>query len=428
MKKKLTPVIVGIILTSLLYPASAKDSQTLKYSPAKIEAIFLKENLQLIAEKMNISLAEAEITQTKLWDNPELSIGGVNLWSTNTQRQELGAESFPRNMQFSIELSQLIQTANKRSKLVNSMKVSKEIAIQDFEDVLRGLKTELRKLIYEVEYLQSYQRVLFAQEESLEQLIASYQKQVAQGNIAKSELLRLQSGLLEQRNEINETQIALNEQQKSLKSLLNISALHIIEIESNNVTNIDPNQISLASLFETAYEVRPDMKRGKLQTLLYQKILSYEKSQRVPDITLSTSYDRYGGVWKDFFGFGVSFNIPFLNRNQGNIKAAKINIEQSKIIDLQQQNIAQQEITEAFLNYSCAYKFHKEVESNELLTELDSMLELYTKNFLNRNISMLEYLDFMETYKSNKQIKLSSRKNLYSSFEEFQYAVGTEVK
>ncbi|MFG5857232.1 TolC family protein, partial [Dysgonomonas sp. Shenzhen-Wh21] len=58
---------------------------------------------------------------------------------------------------------------------------------------------------------------------------------------------------------------------------------------------------------------------------------------------------------------------------------------------------------------------------------LDDMLGIYTKNFLNRNISMLEYLDFMESYKSNKQIVLLSRKNMYNSFVEFQYAVGTEI-
>ena len=95
-----------------------------------------------------------------------------------------------------------------------------------------------------------------------------------------------------------------------------------------------------------------------------------------------------------------------------NIKAAKINIEQNKLVALQLQNVAEHEIIEAFSNYSRAYKFYEEIEDNDLLTELDEMLE---------------YLDFMESYKSNKQIVLLSRKNMYNSFVEFQYAVGTEI-
>lgn len=428
MKKTPLTVLTGTILVIFTFPVSSQEFQVVKYTPTQIEAIFLEENLQLIAEKMNISLADAEITQAKLWDNPELSVGSVNLWSNSKQRQELGAETFPRNTQFSIELSQLIQTANKRSKLLRSREVSKEIAVRDFEEVLRGLRTELRKRIYELEYLQSHREVLTIQQKSLEQLISACQKQAVQRNIAKSELLRLQSGLLELRSELNETQTALNEQQKSLKSLLNISSLYLVEVEKDDTGSISPDQLSLASLFEIAYEFRPDIKRGQLQTLFYEKALSYEKAQRIPNITMSASYDRYGGVWKDFIGFGISFDLPFLNRNQGNIKAAKIKIEQNTLLELQQQNTAQQEIAEALANYTHAYRFYKEIVQNGLLGELDEMLDIYSKNYLNRNISMLEYLDFMEAYKSNKLIVLSSRKALHSSFEELQFTVGSEIK
>jgi len=182
---------------------------------------------------------------------------------------------------------------------------------------LRGLKIELRKLILETEYLQSYKEVLLGQQNSLEQLISAYKKQTEQRNIAKTELLRLQSGLLELESEMNEIQIALNEQQKNLKSLLSLPSFYIIEIAENSSDIINPNNISLISLLEKAAETRPDIKRQQLQTQFYEKSLLYEKSQRVPDITLSANYDRYGGVWKDFVGLGVSFSLPFLNRNQG---------------------------------------------------------------------------------------------------------------
>ena len=252
MRKLLLSTLPCLILTFFGLPVFAQEFQILKYTPVEIEALFLKQNLQLLAEKMNITLAEAEIAQSKLWDNPQLSIGSMNLWSTAKQREELGG-AFPRNTQFSIELSQLILTANKRNKLINSQKVSREITVLNFEDVLRGLKAEFRKLIYETEYLQSYKDVLSVQQESLELLISAYKRQAELNNIAKNELLRLQSGLIELKNEINETEAALNEQQKNLKSLLNISPFYIIKVENTNFNYIDPNQVSLVSLLEKAH-------------------------------------------------------------------------------------------------------------------------------------------------------------------------------
>lgn len=407
------------------------QSQILRLTPEQVEALFLKQNLELIAEKLNISLADAEIAQAKLWDNPELSISDINLWNTKTQREdlkEMETSRFAKNTQFSIELSQLIQTANKRGKLINREKASKEIAIQEFEEVLRGLKVELRKSISELQYQQSYKKVLDSQANSLSELTEAYKKQVSLGNIAKSELLRLQASLLEVENENNELQMEINEQQKTLKSLLSIEPNIIIEIEEVYTNHTNPENIPLASLLEQATENRPDVKAQRLQVKYHEKSLAYEKAQRVPDITVSANYDRYSGVWKDFVGFGVSFDLPFLNRNQGGIKAAKINKEQSQYLAEQQQNIAQHEVVEAYSNYTMVYNFYNKIKNNELLSEIDKMLNIYTKNLLNRNVGMLEYMDFLDTYKSNKETILSAQKKLDTSFEELQYTVGTEIK
>ena len=427
MKKYLFLFVSLFTLTNLF----AQQGQVLKLTPEQVEAIFIKQNLGLIAEKLNISLADAEIAQAKLWENPELSISDVNLWSTKSQRdgmEEMETSRFAKNTQFSIELSQLIQTANKRGKLINREKASKEIAIQEFEEVLRGLKIELRKSISEIIYMQSYREVLDSQTKSLTELTEAYRKQVALGNIAKSELLRLQASLLEIENESNDLQMEFNEQQKNMKSLLSVEPTVIIEIEEVSISHVNPESISLANLLEQASENRPDVKAQRLQVKYHERSLAYEKAQRVPDLTVSANYDRFGGVWKDFVGFGISFDLPFLNRNQGGIKSAKLNREQSQYLAEQQQNVAQHEVVEAYSNYTMAYKFYNKIQSNELLSEIDKMLGVYTKNLLNRNVSMLEYMDFMDTYKSNKETILSAQKKLDTLFEELQYSVGTEIK
>lgn len=429
-KKKLLLFIIVLPYVSLF----AQNTSTLTLTPGQFEALFLKQNLQLIAEQMNISVADAAVIQARLWDNPELSITSVNLWSTDKQRD--GEDEFippflggiGKNTQFSIELSQLIQTANKRGKLVRKEKIARDIAKEEFEDVLRGLKIELRKSIYEVCYLQSFVKVLCQQQESLEQLIQTYRKSVTEGNIARSELMRLQSSLLEKESAILETQTLINEYQKTLKALINADPLVKLEFKKDIYEPVHPDNISLNTLLSQGLDFRPDVKRQLLTTQYYEKSLAYERSLRVPDLTIHANYDRAGGVWKDFIGFGISIDLPFFNRNQGNIKTAKFMMEQSHYLAEQTKKNVQNELVEAYDNYSQAYEFYKKNHSDDFLQELDPMLEVYSKNLLNRNVSMLEYIDFMETYTTNKQIILTSEKNVNVQFEELQYLTGTEIK
>ncbi|MDR0507243.1 MAG: TolC family protein [Dysgonamonadaceae bacterium] len=407
--------LISWIFLYSIFPLFAQE-QTLKLSLKQTEDLFLKQNLSLIAEQLNVDIADAAIVQAKLWDNPELTIGDVNLWKKGEEKQ------------FSIELSQLIRTANKRQKLVSMEKVSKEMAIRELEETLRNLKVELRKSIYELKYLQMYRKTLDKPHQSLEQLINAYRKQTAQGNTSKNELLRLQSSLLELENEINEVQTGLNEQQKALKSLLNIDPLISIEIAQELPEAVSPDKLTLANLLEIAAEERSDIKYRQLEVKYHEKSLIYEKALRVPDITLSAGYDRLGGVWNDFIGLGISMELPVFNRNKGNIQASRLNIEKSKQLSQQQLKTIHYEVVASFDNYNQAYWFYEKISNNELLSELDNMLDVYSKNMLNKNINMLEYLDFMEAYKNNKQTVLLAVKNMQISFAELQYSVGQEIK
>lgn len=411
----------------------AQEQVVLKLTPEQVEALFIQQNLALIAERLNIDLADAAITQAKLWNNPSLSIDQVNLWSSSRQRE--GEDevipplfgTFGKNTQFSVELSQLIMTAGKRGKLVNMEKVSKEIALQEFEELLRGVKLELRQSVNELIYLQAYQKVLHDQENSLGLLVEAYKRQTEKGNMSKNELLRLKASLLEIKNEANEIQSDLLQRQKELKILLNVQPTVLLVIDDQGNALKDPASFSLLGLIDLSIESRPDIKASLLKMKYYDKSLAYEKAQRVPNLNINATYDRSGGVWKNFYGFGVGFDLPFLNRNQGAIKIARINMEQSQHLAKQQENIALNEVAEAFGNYKLSYQFYKEMVDDDFSADLEQLFEAHTKNLLNKNISMLEFLDFSNAYRSNKQTILTAYKKLHLNFEELQYSVSTEI-
>ena len=425
--------LISIILLCIviLFPCKHKvlAQDTLKINIEQAENRFLENNLQLLAERYNIDIADAAIVQAKLLNNPTIGVRDVNFWRSNAA-EELGISpaSFGNRIVFSLELEQMISTAGKRRKLVNLEKVSKEIAIQEFEVLLLGIKTALRSILHETVYLQSYLDIIQAQQETVKSLVEIFKHQTSQGNIAKSELIRLQSSSIELETEANEIRTALNRQYKELKTLLNVTPQTNILILSADLTAKNPDEILLADLLERAKYSRPEFLLSDLNIQYNEKLLVYEKSLRSPDVLLSVNYDRYGGVWKNFVGIGVSVDIPVFNRNQGNIKMAKLRIEQSNYNAEYQKNIILQEIAEIYDNYVMNYRFYRRISDNDFSEDLENMFEIYSRNLLNRNISMLEYIDFMDAYRTTKQTILTAKKNLDTSFAELQFSVNNEIK
>jgi cobalt-zinc-cadmium efflux system outer membrane protein len=401
---------------------------TLKISIEQAEKQFLEKNLQVLAERYNIDIADAAIAQAKLLNNPSIGFGDINFWRQDAANElDVSPAPFGNRIVFSVELEQIIRTAGKRRKLVDLEKASKEIAIQEFEAFLLSLKTELRIILNETVYLQSYMDIIKIQEETINNLVQVYKNQTALGNIAKSELIRLQSSLIELESEANELRTELNKQYKDLKILLNIKPEAGILILPSAAATKNPDEIFVIDLLEMANHSRPEFLLSDLNVKYHEKMLRYEKSQRSPDIALSLNYDRYGGVWRNFAGVGIGFDIPVFDRNQGNIKIAKLNIEQSSYNAEYQKNAIQQEIMEIYHNYKMNYDFYRKIMDNDFLEDLDNMLEVYARNLLNKNINMLEYIDFMDACKTTKQAILTAKKNLDTSFAELEFSVNSKI-
>jgi cobalt-zinc-cadmium efflux system outer membrane protein len=258
-------------------------------------------------------------------------------------------------------------------------------------------------------------------------LVEIYKNQTLQGNIARSELIRLQSSLIELESEANTMRTELNRQYKELKILLNIAPQTAISILPATTVTKNPDEILLIDLLETAKNSRPEFLLSDLNIRYNEKLLVYEKSLQSPDVGLKANYDRYGGVWKNFFGIGVSVDIPMFNRNQGGVKMAKLNIEQANYNAEYQKNTIQQQIAEIYYNYAMNYRFYQKITDNDFSEDLENMLEVYSRNLLNRNISMLEYIDFMDAYRTTKQAILTAKKNLETSFDELQFSINSVI-
>ena len=430
-KRKITLLLLlGLFL-------SAKAQEQLTLSRAECETIFLKQNIQLLAEKLEISQAEAMVLQAKFWPNPNLTIDQVNLWATQGQLDAFDTEGLPpfnsgstfgTKQQIGVSLEQLIKTAGKRKKLIALEKVSLEKSKEYFRDVLRSLKIEFRNQLTQLQYLQLSKSMFDKELMSLKQLTNAYQRQVKLGNISNSEYIRLKALELEISQKTNAIRSEINEAQKELNVLMRLSANTNLVVTDNGFIK-DSNDFTLLSvpvLIEEAKANRPDYKITTLHEIFAKKQLKYEKAQRVPDITFKVDYDRGGNFMYNFVGFGLSFDLPVFDRNKGNIKHAEFEIEQSKLLSQQLELTLENEVSVVYKDLKNAITFFEGIEEY-YETTLDKMLISYTQNFKEKHISILEYLDFMEAYLTNKTIILEASKDVNEKAEELNYTIGKDI-
>jgi cobalt-zinc-cadmium efflux system outer membrane protein len=159
------------------------------------------------------------------------------------------------------------------------------------------------------------------------------------------------------------------------------------------------------------------------QTLYQQQNLTYQKALRAPDITLGPNFDRNSNFAPNYIGMGISLPLPVLNKNQGNIKSAEFNIKQ-------QQAITENATTGLINNVNASYKkLLLTIEQNnstqaDFYSKYEGIYNNMLQSYRDRQISLLEFLDFFNDYTSSRQRFLQQQLDLQLAKEELQYNVG----
>jgi len=426
-------LLAFIAATCPAYAQEARD--TVRYSRAEAETRLLEQNLLLLAASLEIDQADARILQARVWPNPTLDIDEVNIWATQRQLSYFGEElppfdanGFGRNQQLTIQIEQVIRTAGKRGRLIAIERVGRDIAAEYLQDVLRGLRREFRQELAELLFQQQVTGVLQRQIGSTEQLVAAFTRLAEVGDVDPAELLRLESLLLELRAELRETQAATNVLQAELSVLLALPANSYLVVDPEGMlpATAAMEVLSLADLNEQARANNPDLRLAELDRQYHERVLALEKAQRTPDLALRAGYDRGGNFMKDFVGFGIGMELPVLDRNRGNIRAARAAADQSGIMRTYTEDNVLAQVSRSYFDLQQALALYRELPLDRM-DQLDAMLDSHTRNFQERNIAMLRFLDFFETYRGTRRIIHAAERDLAIAVGELTYHTTREL-
>jgi cobalt-zinc-cadmium efflux system outer membrane protein len=125
--------------------------------------------------------------------------------------------------------------------------------------------------------------------------------------------------------------------------------------------------------------------------------LKLQKSLAIPDVNIGLSYTQRGGAFDNQKNINLAIPLPLWNKNSGNIKFAQTILEESKADKLSFDLQLQTEIETSFSKWLAAKKNYATLKPTTK-SNADLVYKGILDNFQKRNISLLEFTDFMESY------------------------------
>lgn len=415
-----------VILLSLLLQVfaftSGAENQLVKLNLQEAGQRFSTCNLELIAERYNIDMAEAEVIQARLFENPVISLEQNVYNRLNGKYFDMGREG-----EAVVEVEQLIYIAGQRNKRVRVEKLNKEMAVYQFEEVLRTLRSELNTKFIELYYTEKSLSVYDKEIDYLQRLLEVMKEQNEKGNISLLEKSRIQALLLSLQQERNETSNRVISLQGDIKLLLGLNATEVFEpvFDEAVLKQMDIASIPFIELNNRLAE-RPDIKMARTNIQVSRANVSLQKSLAFPEVSLKGAYDRAGNFCDNYFAIGLSVSVPIFNRNQGNIKSARLSVLQNTNKEELARKQAENELFTSYARLEKAVKLYN-TSNYELERDFEKIIDGVNSNYSKRNISLLEFIDYYQAYKETCLQLYQTQKDVFLAMEDINTVTGSDV-
>ncbi len=417
--KNIIGLLAMLVFTTYHDPVKAQD--TLRLSFPQAEKLFLQNNLLLIAAHYNVDASKALIKQAKLWDNP-LLVTDQNIYDGKFFRHTAN------NGQVFLQVQQLIRTAGKIKKQTQLAADNALLAQYQLDDLMRLLRYALQNDLIATNKLMQQKKIYDLEIEQVTKLVTGMGEVYKAGNIALKDLLRLKALLFGLQNELHGVQAGFLPVQAELKILLQSNDTVFILPDKNYdwKTSSSMPIPGTDSLVKLAQQNRPDAAIAQASLDFQNHNLVYQKALAKPDITIGPEYDRLSNYTPNYVGLSVFLPLNIFNHNQGNIEAAKFQVKQQQTQWKWQQDKIRNEVTASIERY---FYWQKVNDSQQELFSwgYENMLINMLQAYQQRKISLLDFTDFMDSYKENKLKLEEQHYNLLQAMADLNYTINTPL-
>ncbi len=371
------------------------------------EAQQLNDSFEIEYQKITLD----EAVKTALNNNPNLTVYEYEIKSLEKKKIQAGlipnpnadfeAENFIGGKalsglqvgEFTLSASQVFELGGKRSSRINFTESEVTTAKGEFElrklELIANIKQiflKLRRISKRIELQKQFIKLN-------EEILSTISTRVEAGRTSPAEKSKVKVALINSRIELDKLQTKSLSASLTLSFLLGTTAKNydaMIDLYENIIPPPDRKDLtdSLQQIpLINQIEYERDVREAKLE---------FEKSQAVPDLTVSGGIRYINELKTNSFVAGISIPLPIFNRNEGNIQSAEVLLNQIDEIKNARVLSVISNINSTYNNLKSSFNNSKRLKE-EIIPESENAYEIIRLGYLNGRFAFIDLLDAQRT-------------------------------
>jgi cobalt-zinc-cadmium efflux system outer membrane protein len=417
-------VLQGLLFLVFGQNLVAQTSQTLTISDA--EDRMTKANLQVIAAKYGVEAARGAVVQAGLIANPNIALEQS---AFNARTGEFFTFSSSDNSNTEVALQQLIFTAGKLDAGIAVAVANAETSELAVRELLRGLRYSLRSSLVDLYFTREAISFYDSSLTGVRKTVQAAERMYGQRTILLSEVLRLKSLQFSLENERLGLVQTADTLQGSLCLLLRDTTgtvQYIPQLDTRVLDSLRLESLNLQTLLTEARERRSDVKLAETQVNAAESNITLQNALAVPNVAVGGRYSRSGSTFPDYLALTASIDISVFNRNQGNIQTAQALLLGQRATLESTRRGAEQDVIAAYRLSSNFDRLYRTFDRS-FVTAYQDFVRNMTESYEKRNVSLVEFTDFYESYRTSMLQMNQLQNDRADAFEQLNYSVGAIV-
>ena len=378
-------------------------------------------NHQLLATRLNVDISKADEITAALKPNPVLT--STNELFPVFNPSMLTWENFAYNQNFVESVTYLFERGGKRDKRMLVAHDTTDIAGKSATDAERQLAFQTEQAFINVLLANSTLDLAKENLKNFNNVLDVNRERLRVGDLAEADFYKINLQKLQFEQDLSSAEVAAVQAKAALRQ--NVGYENVTDdFDVTGDLVYRKYTATLDDLKRAALEARPDWLAAQAGVTLAQHTEELALATKARDITGGLEYDRAGGL--NALGFTITVDLPFNDRNQGNIAHSKIAVQQA----MQQQEFAKSSVLTDVVTAWATFQTSEKVLSlynSGYLDQAKQSLDITTYVYQHGNGTLLDLLDAERTYRSTELAYRQALAAYMTSVHQINLAVGRQV-
>jgi cobalt-zinc-cadmium efflux system outer membrane protein len=381
----------------------------------------LDRNQALRAQRLTIDEAKADEITAALKPNVNVNFGaeGFPLFSPD----QITPNFLGNEISYSAGLGYTFERGGKRKKRM-------AVAEDTTEATRRSVADQERQLRFQAE--QAFITALLAKSTldlsrenlaSFSKIVEVNRQRVQSGDLANADFYKISLQKLQFEQDVSAAEVGLVQAKANLRQLMGFETVPD-DFELVGDLGFDKTSVALDDLKQQALINRPDVLAAQQGVKVAEDSVELEKGNRARDITTGVDYTKTGPA--NLFGVAASFDLPFRDRNQGNIAKAEVAVQQAHETETATRFTALTDVVNAYAAYDSSQKVIGLYQSG-YLDQAKKSLDISTYVYQHGAGTILDLLDAEQTYRDTQLAYRQALATYMTSVRQINFAVGKQV-